>query len=138
MILRIKIQLELGRPLDKNSSMIWNQDYNAWMQICHRFQRIIEYKNKMKLENNFKNIYTHNVCVLTKYQFVMNCLGTMHLRRRQIFTIFYPYPPPSALFLLLFIRRQIRPIFDPSPLRNTDVLNGWSPSISTRESICHS
>ena len=44
-------------------------------------------------------------------------LGTIHLRRRQIFTNFRPLPP---------YRWQIWQIFDPSPLENTDVLNGWS------------
>ena len=55
-------------------------------------------------------------------------LGTVHLRRRQIFTIFYPYPPPVGRFFyyVLTIRRQIWPIFDPSPPKNADVLNGWS------------
>ena len=53
--------------------------------------------------------------------------GTIHLRRRRIFTIFDPYPPPVGSFLLL-ICWQIRPNFDPSltlPPKNADVLNGW-------------
>ena len=31
--------------------------------------------------------------------------GIIHLRRRQIFTIFDPYPPPVGSFLLLSIRK---------------------------------
>ena len=37
-----------------------------------------------------------------------NYIGTIHLRRRQIFTLFWPLPP---------YRRQIWQIFDPSPPR---------------------
>ena len=40
--------------------------------------------------------------------------GTIHLRRRQIFTNFRPLPPYRRQFLCT-IRRQIWPIFDPSP-----------------------
>ena len=43
--------------------------------------------------------------------------GTIHLRRWQIFTIFDPYPPPVGSCLLQS---------DPTPLKNSDVLNGWS------------
>ena len=53
--------------------------------------------------------------------------GTIHLRRWQIFMIFYPYPPPVGSFFTT-IRQQIGTIFDPSPLEYADVLNGWSPS----------
>ena len=52
-------------------------------------------------------------------------LGTNHLRRRQIFQDFLPLPPYRRQFFTT-IRRQIWQIFDPSPLRNADVLNGWS------------
>ena len=50
--------------------------------------------------------------------------GTIHLRRRQIFTIFDPYPLRRQFFTS--IHRQIWQIFDPFPLKNADVLNGWS------------
>ena len=48
-------------------------------------------------------------------------LGTIHFRRRQFFTIFNPYPPPSAVFLLLFVSKFDQ-FFD---LQIADVLNGW-------------
>ena len=51
--------------------------------------------------------------------------GTIHLSRQQFFTIYDPYPLPSAVFFTT-IRRHIWPIFDPSPLKDADVLNGWS------------
>ena len=54
-----------------------------------------------------------------------NELETIHLRRRQIYTIYDPYRPPSAV-IFTTIRRHIWPIFDPSPLKDADVLNGWS------------
>ena len=38
----------------------------------------------------------------------------IHLRRRQIFMIFDPYPPPPAVFFTT-IRQQILPIFDTFP-----------------------
>ena len=44
-------------------------------------------------------------------------LGTIHLRHRQIFMIFDPYPPPVSKFDQLAT---------PSPIENADVLNGWS------------
>ena len=43
-------------------------------------------------------------------------LGTIHLRRRQIFTLFWPLPPYHRQFFST-IRRQIWQIFDPSPPR---------------------
>ena len=52
-------------------------------------------------------------------------LGTIHLRRWQIFTLFDPYPPYGRQFFSTN-RRQIWQIFDPSPLEHADVLNGWS------------
>ena len=56
-----------------------------------------------------------------------NILGTIHLRRRQIFYTFLTLTPlPSAVFCT--IRRQIWQLFDPSPLEHADVLNGWSLS----------
>jgi hypothetical protein len=55
--------------------------------------------------------------------------GTIHLRRRQFFTLFWPLPPYRRQFFST-IRRQIWQIFDPSPLEHADVLNGWSPTRS--------
>ena len=36
--------------------------------------------------------------------------------------------PPSPWQFFTIIRQQIWPIFDPSPLKNADILNGWSQS----------
>ena len=51
--------------------------------------------------------------------------GTIHLRRRQFFTIFDPLPPCVGSLLLLSIDK-----FDQfltlSPLQIADVVNGWS------------
>ena len=38
---------------------------------------------------------------------------------------FLPLPPPIGSFYAT-IRRQIWQIFDPSPLKNTEILNAWS------------
>ena len=48
---------------------------------------------------------------------------------------FLPLPPSVSSFFTT-IQRQIWPIFDPSPLKNADVSNGWSlmpiPSASSK------
>ena len=36
-------------------------------------------------------------------------MGTIHFRRRQIFMIFDPYPPPLAVFLLLSVGKFYTP-----------------------------
>ena len=66
-----------------------------------------------------------------------NTLGTIHLRCRQIFTFFDPYPLRRQSFTT--IRWQICPIFDPSLLKNADVLNGWSliNHIQHQIEFCH-
>ena len=46
----------------------------------------------------------------------------MHLGRRKFFHNFWPLPPYCRQFFTT-IRRQIWQIFDPSPLKNADVLN---------------
>ena len=51
--------------------------------------------------------------------------GTIHLRRRQIFHDFWSLPPPVGSFLLLSIG-QFCKFLTPPPLKNADVLNGWS------------
>ena len=63
---------------------------------------------------------------------IIRCKGTIHLRRWQIFTIFDPYPHPSAVFYYYLLANL--PHFEllpppPPPLKNTDVLNGWSQTI---------
>ena len=42
---------------------------------------------------NVENAFPLNLCLSDA-----STLGTIYLRRRQIFTIFDPYPPPSADF----------------------------------------
>ena len=51
-------------------------------------------------------------------------LGTIHLRRRQIFTIFDPYPSPIGSFLLLSVSK-FGQFLTPPP---ANILNGWSHS----------
>ena len=63
--------------------------------------------------------------------------GTIHLRRRQILTIFDPYPPTiripanclwrGFLILMYYDLLTIATWGHPSPARHADVLNGWSP-----------
>ena len=64
------------------------------------------------------------------------CQGTVHLRRRQIFMIFDPYPPTIGIptkclwrvfWSLCTVTFQPSAHGDtPPPLRYSDVLNGWS------------
>ena len=59
-------------------------------------------------------------------------LGTIHLRRRQIFTIFDPYPSPIGSFLLLSVSKFGQFLTPPPPTpKNADVLNGWSLTVCT-------
>ena len=66
----------------------------------------------------------------------MYILGTIHLRRWQIFTIFDPYPPTIGIPAKCFLWRGFLILMycdlwtigtwgHPSPLRQADVLNGW-------------
>ena len=55
-------------------------------------------------------------------------LGTIHLRRRQIFTNFWPLPPYRRQFFST-IRRQIWQIFDPSPPKACRRLKWMVPNI---------
>ena len=66
-------------------------------------------------------------------------IGTIHLRRRQLFTNFWPLPPYRRQFFTT-IHRQIWQIFDPSPLSNANVLNGCSlrPKHQPKVSLNHS
>ena len=54
----------------------------------------------------------------------MKC-GTIHLRRRQIITLFDPYPPTVGSFIVLSVGKFGK-FLTPPPLRHADVLNGWS------------
>ena len=69
------------------------------------------------------------VCLLSyvepKLKMGLFTLGTIHLRHRQIFTIFDPYPPPVGNFLLLSIGKFDQ-FLTPPPLEHADVLDGWS------------
>ena len=58
-------------------------------------------------------------------EFTPNEVRDYPLRRRQIFKIFDPYPPPVGSFLLLSIGK-FGQFLTPPPLKNADVLNGWS------------
>jgi hypothetical protein len=52
-------------------------------------------------------------------------LGTIHLRRWQIFTNFRPLPPTVGSFYVLSVGKFGK-FLTPPPLRHADVLNGWS------------
>ena len=56
---------------------------------------------------------------------VFDHFGTIHLRRRQIFKIFDPYPLRRQIFTT--ICRQFWPIFDPSPQKNCRRLKWMVP-----------
>ena len=56
-------------------------------------------------------------------------LETIHLRRRQIFTNFWPLPPYRRQFFST-IRRQIWQIFDPSPPKTCRRLKWMVPKIT--------
>ena len=67
------------------------------------------------------NLYTAFIFVFGLY------IGTIHLRRRQIFTIFDPYPLLRGFLILMYCDlRTIGTLGYPSPLRHADVLNEWS------------
>ena len=72
-----------------------------------------------------ERITTYVLCSISSFILKTKCMGTIHLWRRQFFTIFYPYSPPVGSFLLLSIGK-FGQFFTPLPLKNADVLNGWS------------
>ena len=53
--------------------------------------------------------------------FVIHALGTIHLRRRQIFKKFDPYPPTVGSFLVLSVGKFGK-FLTPPPLEYADVL----------------
>ena len=65
--------------------------------------------------------------ILTQRHVWSDLPGTFHLRRQQIFHNFWPLPHYRRQFFST-IHREIWQILDPSPLKNADVLNGWSPT----------
>ena len=65
-----------------------------------------------------------------------NWLGTIHLRRRQIFHNFWPLPPYGRQFFTT-IRRQIWQIFDPSPPKQCRHLKWMVPNCSKNSKQCH-
>ena len=68
--------------------------------------------NQLCMQQRFSKLW-NNRPLIAKVQAAVHVLATFHLRRRQIFTIFDPYPPLSAFFTTF--RQQIWQIFDPSP-----------------------
>ena len=76
----------------------------------------------------------------------ISSLGTIHLRRRQIFMIFDPYHPTIGIpakclwrvFLILMYcdLSTIGTWGHSSPLRHADVLNGWSLKSKNYCTIC--
>ena len=61
-----------------------------------------------------------------------SCLrkGTIYSKRRQIFTIFYPYSPTVGSNLILSVGK-FGQFLNPPPLRSADVLNGWFQSYNS-------
>ena len=54
-------------------------------------------------------------------------LGTVHLRRRQMFTIFEPYPRSKICQICWWIVvKNVGKFLTPLPLKNVDVINGCS------------
>ena len=83
----------------------------------------------LKLMNQITNPEVEILKMLPCDRFKTLMLGTIHLRRRQIFTIFDPYPPTVGSFLVLSVGKFGK-FLTPPPLRHADVLNGWSLTLS--------
>ena len=70
-------------------------------------------------------------------------LGTIHLRRRQIFKIFDPSPLPSAFQQKAYEGKTVNTWGHSSPQRHADILSGWSLTpqhtlhLSTLWSLAH-
>ena len=69
--------------------------------------------------------FEEGFCLWNFKNHIMLHITTIHLRRQQFFTIFDPYPPTLGSFLLLSVGK-FGTFLIPPPLRNADVLNGWS------------
>ena len=67
-------------------------------------------------------------CYISKRFNCVTYLGTIHLRRQQIFTNFRPLPPYRRQFFST-IRWQICQIFDPSPLKTCRRLKWMVPYV---------
>ena len=77
--------------------------------FCKKFKP----KRSMKSSCDYLNFITFDTIVLATCQGI-KVWGTIHLRRRQNFTNFWPLPPYRRQFFST-IRWQIWQIFDPSP-----------------------
>ena len=56
-------------------------------------------------------------------------LGTIHLRRCQIFNVYDPYPLCRQFFTT--IRKKFDQFLTSTPLQIANILNGWSLSVTT-------
>ena len=99
---------------------------------------------------SLKTQSTHYVEILLEGEFSFSQSihkGTIHLRRRQIFTIFDPYPPTIGIPAKCFWRGFLILMYcdfstistwgHPSPIRHADILNGWSQNIFYKTLISH-
>ena len=66
---------------------------------------------------------------LLQFLMILSCafviLGTIHLRRRQTFHDFLPLAPTVGSFLQLSVSK-FGNFLTPTPLKNANVLDGWS------------
>ena len=118
----------LRRHLDEMRGCRVGTNYRIWLGKqcyklnCHsskksrkffRSGQVAALKIILSGENIFKGCCNTEVMMVV-YHSWLSCLfpqpnqnhhnlGTIHLRHRQIFTIFDPYPPPVGSFLLLFV-----------------------------------
>ena len=89
--------------------------------LSHKVYKVkMEYVSKLKfVPFILSRSANFNKCWITHWVFDFP-LGTIHLRRRQIFTIFDPYPPPIG------IRRHFSKM-TPSPPKKTSALGKFAP-----------
>ena len=81
----------------------------AWYIFYYLSSSSLQYNNNLKFK-----IITKSKKDLVVVSCVLLFLGTIHLRRRQISTNFWPLPPYRRQFFNT-ICRQVWPIFDPYP-----------------------
>ena len=89
----------------------------------------VDFYRKCKVSRHYHYLHINKIL---RNMYLMSSRGTIHLRRRQIFAIFYPprlfsmecYPGNLKNTRLHSYFRNCR-----SPLKNADVLNEWSQSI---------
>ena len=104
------------------------RQYPYWLQTCLIHTNLcnsIRYQTSSSHSPYFINALGHYYITIF---FAIQVQDQRTLRRRQIFQVFGPLPPYRRQFFTIIRRQiwQIWQIFDPSPLRHADFLNGWS------------